>query len=58
MGYKLSCADVGANCDFEATGETMEELMKKVTEHAKQVHNMSSIPPELMAKAQAAIKRT
>jgi predicted small metal-binding protein len=38
MTKSLSCADVGADCNWSATAETEEELMKKVAEHAKEAH--------------------
>ena len=40
--YSLSCKDMGkADCDFVATGETQEEVMKSVGEHAMAVHGMT-----------------
>jgi predicted small metal-binding protein len=38
MTKSISCADVGADCNWSATAETEEELMKKVAEHAKEEH--------------------
>jgi len=36
--------------------KTEAELMKKVAEHAKTVHGISKISPELAAKVKAATK--
>lgn len=37
--YKLTCKDMGsADCDFTATGETQEEVMAKMKEHAMSAH--------------------
>ena len=58
MGFKLKCADLGMNCGWEGTGETMNEVMMKGAQHAKEAHNMASIPPEMMAKVEAAVKKT
>jgi len=52
----IKCKDVGMDCGFEATAETEEELMKKIAEHAAEVHGMKTIPPELLEKVKAAIK--
>jgi predicted small metal-binding protein len=57
MGFKLKCADLGMDCAWEGTGETMNELLMKSAQHAKEAHNLASIPPEMMAKVQAAVKK-
>ena len=56
MGKLLRCRDVGVDCDFEVRAETEDEIMEKCAEHVKNVHNMTEVPPELAAKAKAAIK--
>lgn len=52
----LKCRDVGVNCDFEAQGSTVEEILQKAAEHAKGCHTGTKITPELQAKIKAAIK--
>jgi len=47
---------VGVDCDFQATGNTNEEILAKAAEHAKLAHGFDDIPPELLDKVQAAIK--
>ena len=56
MARTMSCRDVGPDCDFVARGETDEEVMGQVAEHARTAHGMEEVPPELAQKAQAAIK--
>lgn len=56
MAKLLRCRDVGVDCDHVIRAETEEELMKKVAEHAKTVHAMTEISPDLAAKVKAAIK--
>jgi predicted small metal-binding protein len=51
----VSCRDVGMDCDFQARGATVEEVMKKCTEHARSAHDMDEIPAELVMKVKAAI---
>ncbi len=34
----LNCKDVSGMCDFVATGETNEEVKKKLAEHGMEVH--------------------
>ncbi len=55
MTKEIRCKDVGVDCDFVATGETEEEIMKKAAEHAKKAHGMNEIPQELVQKVRAAI---
>jgi len=56
MTKSISCADAGANCTWSTTAETEEELMQKVTEHAKEEHKDLEITPELVAKIKSIIK--
>lgn len=53
---ELRCRDVGADCDYVVRGKTEEEIFRKAAEHAMTAHDMKEIPPELMAKARAAIR--
>lgn len=56
MGKVLKCRDVGVNCDFEARGQTTQEILSKAAEHAKSCHTGTKITPELQQKIVAAIK--
>ncbi len=59
---KFACKDVGVDCDFVATGATVEELQKKAFEHASVAHadllkGMSEAQRAEMARAvEASIK--
>lgn len=56
MARTLSCRDVGVDCDVIFTGDTDDNVMEQAREHAARVHGVSTIPPELEQKCQAAIK--
>jgi predicted small metal-binding protein len=56
MKKRLSCRDVGTDCDFVACGKSEEEVFQKAAEHAKKDHGMSEIPKELFDRARAAIR--
>ena len=56
MEKRLSCRDVGADCDFVACGKTEEEIFQKASEHGKKDHGMSEIPKELYDRARSAIR--
>jgi predicted small metal-binding protein len=55
MPKTVSCRDVGADCDFVARGDSEEDVLRQVTEHARTAHKMSEIPTEVKDKVVAAI---
>ena len=56
MTKVLRCRDVGVDCDFEAKGETVEDIMNQAAKHAEEEHGMTEIPPEVVEKCQKAIQ--
>jgi predicted small metal-binding protein len=56
MSKVISCRDVGVDCDFEARGETEQEIMQKCAEHGRSAHGMTELPADLAAKVKAAIR--
>lgn len=56
MAKRISCRDVGMDCDFEAQADTLEELMELLEYHAQAGHGMDEIPPEIQAKIEANIR--
>ncbi len=52
----FKCADIGMDCSFAAKSLTKNGLMKKVQAHASDVHKITSIPPDLRAKIESAVK--
>jgi len=56
MTKVLRCRDVGMDCSFEVRGETEEEILKKAAPHAKEAHQMETIPPEVQQKIRASIR--
>jgi predicted small metal-binding protein len=56
MAKKLHCRDLGMNCDFEATGNTDEEILRQASAHARSAHQINDVTPELAAKVKAAIR--
>jgi predicted small metal-binding protein len=56
MAKVIRCRDVGVDCDYEARGQTEQEVLKKCQEHARTAHGMDEIPAELVIKVKAAIR--
>ena len=56
MARRMDCRDVGQDCDFVARGDSDEEVMGQVAEHARTAHGMEEVPSELAEKARAVIR--
>jgi predicted small metal-binding protein len=55
MAKELRCGDIMPGCTTVLEGKDEKEVMAKVTEHAKNAHNMPTVPPEVASKVQKAI---
>jgi predicted small metal-binding protein len=44
------------SCNFRARANTDDDLWKKISDHAKKVHNIQNMDREMMAKIQGVIK--
>jgi predicted small metal-binding protein len=55
MAKQLRCRDVGLDCDWQARGNSEEEVLQQASEHARSAHQITEMPPELAAKVRAAI---
>ena len=56
MAKILRCGDLMPGCKAVVEGKDVTEVMAKAAEHAKAVHGLTTIPPEMVPKVQAAIK--
>ena len=57
----VSCKDVGVDCDFRGTGETEEELMNNLVDHAIKDHGYTReyvMKPEMQEKIKSKIKKS
>ena len=55
MAKTWACKHYGINCDFEATGETEEEMKKRWSEHAHAKHPLDEMPDYLRDMIRAAM---
>jgi len=53
---KVSCKDIGVDCDFTAKAEDEPELMKILEKHAREKHKMKEISADMKKKVKAHIK--
>ena len=56
MAKVLRCGDLMPGCKAVIEGKDEAEVMAKGAEHAKTAHNLTAIPPDMVAKVKAAIK--
>jgi predicted small metal-binding protein len=55
MSKVMKCSSTGLACDFVARGETEEQVLGQVAQHAEKAHGIKIIPPDLAAKVKASI---
>lgn len=55
MSKILRCADIVPGCDYVAHGESEWDVLRQAAEHARTVHNLSEITPELADKVRSVI---
>lgn len=48
--------NVGFDCGFVAKGETEQDILQQAAEHARSVHNINEITPEIAERVRATIK--
>jgi len=48
--YQITCRDAGVDCDFAATGASLDEILQQCAEHGIREHNMKGFGPELYLK--------
>jgi predicted small metal-binding protein len=56
MTKVVNCKDVGFNCDGVIRAETEEKVLKLVAEHAKEVHDIQDVPPEVVEKVRSVMR--
>jgi predicted small metal-binding protein len=53
MAKRISCRDVGVDCDYEAQADSEAELMDLLERHAQTAHGMDEIPPEVVSEVKS-----
>ena len=56
MTKVLRCADLMPDCNKVIEGKDADEVFAKTEAHARKEHNMTIIPPSVVAQIEAAIK--
>ena len=48
MAKIVRCRQLGVDCDFEARGETEQEVVDKAAEHGRAAHGIQELTAELL----------
>jgi predicted small metal-binding protein len=56
MTKVVHCRDVGFDCDGVIRAESEEEALAQVAAHAKEVHGIEQVPPEVVEKVRAVMR--
>jgi len=56
MTKSISCSDAGKDCGWSATAETVEDLLKQVTEHVLDHHKEIEINDDIITEIKALIR--
>jgi predicted small metal-binding protein len=60
MAYRLACSDAGYECSFVAEGETIEQVLNKGADHAREIHGFTEDQlrdPAMRSQLRAAVKQ-
>jgi predicted small metal-binding protein len=56
MAKVINCKDVGFDCAGVIRATTEDEALQMAAEHAKTVHGLREVTPEVVAKVKAVIR--
>jgi predicted small metal-binding protein len=54
--YVISCRDAGVDCDFQARGSSLDDVIQLCADHGAKEHNMKGFGPDLYRKMQSRVK--
>jgi predicted small metal-binding protein len=56
MAKVIHCRDVGFDCDGVIRAETEKEALKRAAQHAREVHGLEEISPEVLDKVRSVMR--
>jgi predicted small metal-binding protein len=57
MEKLLRCSDLGTDCGFEACGDTTDEVLKTLFDHARAIHGLKDIPEKDAARLRKTVQQ-
>ena len=56
MAKTVKCRDVGFDCEGVVEGATEDETLALVADHAKSVHGLEEVTPDVVAKVKSVME--
>lgn len=56
MAKIVHCCDIGFDCGAVVRADTEEEALQQVAEHARTVHGLETVPPEVVEKVREVMR--
>jgi predicted small metal-binding protein len=57
MTLVVRCREIGFDCEGVVKAESEEQVLSMVAEHARTVHGLKEITPELVAKVKSVVRQ-
>lgn len=52
---QFRCGDIVPGCETTIEGESEDQILEQVAEHARDAHGMDEVPPEVVDRVRASI---
>jgi predicted small metal-binding protein len=52
----FACGDVVPDCPAVFSGPDFEDLLRQVADHAREIHGLTSLPPDLVTEVRRSIR--
>ena len=52
---QFKCGDIVPDCDYTIEGESEDEVLGQVADHAREAHGMDEVPPEVEDRVRSLI---
>lgn len=52
---QFRCGDIVPGCETTIEGESEDQILEQVAEHARDSHGMDEVPPEVVDRVRASI---
>lgn len=56
MTKVVHCRDVGFDCEGMVRADTEDDVLRRVAEHARTVHGVGQVTPEVVAKVKSVMR--
>jgi predicted small metal-binding protein len=57
MEKLLRCSDLGTDCGFEACGDTADEVLKTLLDHARAIYGLKDIPEKDVVRLRETVQQ-